>query len=293
MSIKQNALLQIRRGLQQNLPQLAGGELGFSVDEQRVFIGNGSFSEGAPTEGMTEIITATTLYNIFRNLGIGNALTGGTSIQSTTLNANVSTPVATGVVVLSPNNNAGFMDYTLLGNGQSRVGRIEYAVNVSDALSFSDEYIGDLTGIVFSGSIASDATQIYYTSANVSNPVIFSVYITSGAGTVVAPPAPPSPVAQIDVVAYSASPIFDAKLGQIFNITLTGDVTSSTFVNGLLGQAIVTFRIIQDGTGNHEFTWPDNVFNGGIINPGPNIVSTQSFALNTDGSLNAIGAISY
>jgi hypothetical protein len=56
------AILQIsritnRKGLQINLPQLAGAELGWSIDERRLFIGNGTLAEGAPAIGNTEILT--------------------------------------------------------------------------------------------------------------------------------------------------------------------------------------------------------------------------------------------
>ena len=58
MAVIQISRIQVRRGLQENLPQLAAGELGWSVDTQRLFIGNGTLEEGAPELGNTEIITA-------------------------------------------------------------------------------------------------------------------------------------------------------------------------------------------------------------------------------------------
>jgi hypothetical protein len=57
MPIKQTSKVQARSGLQQNLPQLAKGELGWAVDTQRLYIGNGNVSEGAPFQGNTEIVT--------------------------------------------------------------------------------------------------------------------------------------------------------------------------------------------------------------------------------------------
>lgn len=58
MAVIQISRIQVRRGLQENLPQLASGELGWSVDEQRLWIGNGTLTEGAPTTGVTEILTS-------------------------------------------------------------------------------------------------------------------------------------------------------------------------------------------------------------------------------------------
>jgi hypothetical protein len=57
MAIVQISRIQHRRGLQQDLPNLASAELGWSLDERRLYIGNGTLEEGAPTEGITEILT--------------------------------------------------------------------------------------------------------------------------------------------------------------------------------------------------------------------------------------------
>ena len=50
--------IQHRRGKKTDLPQLAAGEIGWVVDEQRLFIGNGTVSDGAPAVGNTEIVTS-------------------------------------------------------------------------------------------------------------------------------------------------------------------------------------------------------------------------------------------
>ncbi len=66
MAVVQISRIQHRRGLFTDLPQLAAGELGFAIDEQRLFIGNGPVSEGAPAVGNTEILTSGT--NLFELL---------------------------------------------------------------------------------------------------------------------------------------------------------------------------------------------------------------------------------
>ena len=58
MPIVQISRIQHRRGKATDLPQLAAGELGWSVDTQRLYIGNGTVADGAPGVGNTEIITA-------------------------------------------------------------------------------------------------------------------------------------------------------------------------------------------------------------------------------------------
>ena len=57
MAIVQISRITNRKGLQADLPQLAGAELGWSVDERRLFIGNGTIQDGAPVVGNTEILT--------------------------------------------------------------------------------------------------------------------------------------------------------------------------------------------------------------------------------------------
>ena len=57
MAITQISRIQHRRGLKEELPQLAAGELGWAVDTQELYIGNGTTAEGAPETGNTKIIT--------------------------------------------------------------------------------------------------------------------------------------------------------------------------------------------------------------------------------------------
>ena len=60
MSVYQISRIQIRRGQANQgtgFPQLASGELGWAIDTQELYIGNGSVSEGAPAVGNTRILT--------------------------------------------------------------------------------------------------------------------------------------------------------------------------------------------------------------------------------------------
>ena len=60
MAIVSISRIQIRRGRKNQgsgLPQLAGGELGWAVDTQELYIGNGAVSEGAPAVGNSKILT--------------------------------------------------------------------------------------------------------------------------------------------------------------------------------------------------------------------------------------------
>lgn len=58
MPIVQVSRITQRKGLEEDLPQpLAGAELGWAVDQRRLYIGNGTLAEGAPIVGNTEILT--------------------------------------------------------------------------------------------------------------------------------------------------------------------------------------------------------------------------------------------
>ena len=57
MAIVQISQITNRKGLAENLPQLAGAELGWSTDTRQLWIGNGTLEDGAPVIGNTEILT--------------------------------------------------------------------------------------------------------------------------------------------------------------------------------------------------------------------------------------------
>tara|TARA_B100001057_G_scaffold371643_1_gene375738 strand:- start:54 stop:1649 length:1596 start_codon:yes stop_codon:yes gene_type:complete len=88
MPIVQISRIQHRRGKRTDLPQLAAGELGWVVDEQRLFIGNGTVADGAPAVGNTEIVTegssafTTALSHTYKGY-LGDSTPVGTAQQRT------------------------------------------------------------------------------------------------------------------------------------------------------------------------------------------------------------------
>ncbi len=66
MAVIQISKIQIRRGqtAEQGMPQLASGEMGWSIDEQRLFIGSGSVAEGAPAVDNIEILTEERMFDL-------------------------------------------------------------------------------------------------------------------------------------------------------------------------------------------------------------------------------------
>jgi len=88
MPIVQISRIQHRRGKRTDLPQLAAGELGWVIDEQRLFIGNGTVADGAPAVGNTEIVTAgassftTALNYVYKGyLGDATPITTGSGVD--------------------------------------------------------------------------------------------------------------------------------------------------------------------------------------------------------------------
>jgi hypothetical protein len=90
MAVVQISRIQHRRGRSTDLPQLAAGELGWVVDEQRLYIGNGTVADGAPAVGNTEIMTSgsatftTALNYIYKGyLGSSTPITTGDGVDIT------------------------------------------------------------------------------------------------------------------------------------------------------------------------------------------------------------------
>ena len=91
MAIVSISRIQVRRGRenQDGVPQLASGEIAWAVDTQKLYIGNGAVSEGAPAVGNTEILsTKTNLFQladqyIYNNGGESAAITGDPAISRT------------------------------------------------------------------------------------------------------------------------------------------------------------------------------------------------------------------
>jgi len=92
MAVVQISRIQNRRGRARvtGVPQLSSGELGWAVDLQKLYIGNGSVSEGAPATGNTEILTTKSnildlvgQYTYRTNDNVQTGATGSTPVQRT------------------------------------------------------------------------------------------------------------------------------------------------------------------------------------------------------------------
>jgi hypothetical protein len=147
MSVTQISKITVRKGRKENLPQLSGGEFGWAVDTQQLYIGNGALEEGAPAEGNTEIITERNV------LGINNTFTEITLFDNTSSE----TAFYTFDYASHP---AGILQYSIQRNGAWRAGQITYAYGGSGSASMDDWNTGGSLGVDL--TVAVDGTNMVF-----------------------------------------------------------------------------------------------------------------------------------
>jgi hypothetical protein len=151
MAVVQISKIQIRRGLQEDLPQLASAELGWSIDERRLFIGNGTLAEGAPTTGRTEILTAQSIFSELAAITVLQGNVANIEADVTTIHSDIASLQANGAVgsttlyddvtsgnigmVASPT----IMSYAITRNNERRVGTLSGA-NFGSTTVTDDDY---------------------------------------------------------------------------------------------------------------------------------------------------------
>jgi hypothetical protein len=80
----------------------------------------------------------------------------------------------------------------------------------------------------------------------------------------------------VSAMAFNATPTFDAGAASIFTMTLTGNVTSSTINNSVVGQTIF-FSLCQDGAGGRTFSWPASFIHPPPVNTTASSCSNAAF----------------
>jgi hypothetical protein len=179
MAVIQISKIQVRRGLQENLPQLSSGEMGWSVDERRLYIGNGTLVEGAPTVGVTEILTEysnviLTASSIAANIVIAQLADAAaeTLLDNTTANiGNITIPTV----------NSRIIDYNIIRGTDTRVGSIK-VTNLNGAPVIEDDYtetanIGVALTFVANSSTPTSVTMSYTTSNSSGTSATLNYYI--------------------------------------------------------------------------------------------------------------------
>tara|TARA_R110000868_G_scaffold321664_2_gene582664 strand:+ start:161 stop:676 length:516 start_codon:yes stop_codon:yes gene_type:complete len=144
MAIVQISQIKNRRGVESDLPQLASAELGWSVDTQKLYIGNGTLAEGAPEIGNTRILTTQDLP--FAN---GVVISGNLTDNTTSLLTNSTFDSTIPGII---------MNYVLTRASNVRVGTFCVTSNVTaNVVHYSDDYTEtDITGVYFQANIVSN-----------------------------------------------------------------------------------------------------------------------------------------
>jgi hypothetical protein len=175
MAIVQISRITNRRGLQQDLPQLSPGELGWCLDTRLLFIGNGTIEEGSPALGNTEVLTE---YSDIKRLieeadgplqfniaGVRTLADAQLSFTDSGLNF---PGTATGVK----------MDYQIRRTASTRVGTMTITLGGPLLINYGDDYVEDTdTGIVLQPQFSSGLYKIFYTSTATGNSAEFTASV--------------------------------------------------------------------------------------------------------------------
>jgi hypothetical protein len=113
LAIVQISQITNRKGLQENLPQLAGAELGWSTDTRQLYIGNGTLEDGAPVIGNTEILTEFSDILNFTNTYTYKGQAAGYTVQT---GATAGTPVTLSIQAWL-DQFASVLDFGAVGDG--------------------------------------------------------------------------------------------------------------------------------------------------------------------------------
>jgi hypothetical protein len=159
VAIVQLSRITNRRGLQQDLPQLAPGELGWCVNTRLLFIGNGDLQEGSPAIGNTEVLTE---FSDIKRLV--EQLDGPLQISlagTLTLLDNQPNPVDSGLSFPASARSA-IMDYQIVRAGRTRVGTMTVSFD-ADGNVWQDDYseFNDL-GVSIEPTLSLGTNRIFY-----------------------------------------------------------------------------------------------------------------------------------
>jgi hypothetical protein len=193
MAVIQISKIQVRRGLQENLPQLASGEMGWSVDAQRLYIGNGTLTEGAPSLGRTEILTE--LSDIQFRADYANVLVTLANLEADIDSVvsdidNLNQLFAVNTYVIDPDTSGNIanisisslgatLDYNISRDDKTRTGSIKVTQFDGNAV-FNDDYVeNDDTGVVIDFTGVGNLAVMSFTSDDSGNAATLSYYIRS------------------------------------------------------------------------------------------------------------------
>lgn len=98
-------------------------------------------------------------------------------------------------------------------------------------------------------------------------------------------------IQKYQTLAYSPTPAFNLRSATAYQMTLSGNVNSSTYAGSPVPGQIYVFVWIQDGVGGRTVSLPPSTY--GVIqpDPAPGSVSLQAFITDGGGGMRAIGPL--
>jgi hypothetical protein len=185
MAVIQISKIQVRRGLQENLPQLASGELGWSIDERRLYIGNGTLTEGAPEVGVTEILTEYSADNNAANIALlqsnvsilqSYASLTSNNVAKTTLVLADNISSATNTALTLTDSLTNIIDYRITRGLTARVGTIK-VTQINGSAIVEDEYSETAdTGTTLSFFAYGNSAVLRYTTTSTGTSANLTYY---------------------------------------------------------------------------------------------------------------------
>jgi hypothetical protein len=129
MAIVQISQIKHRHGVRSDLPQLATAELGWAVDTQQLYIGNGTLAEGAPEVGNTEVLTIHSDLSGYVGVAHATSVANGTTATISNSFLNYEKPAA-------------YVQYSVVRGNATRTGWIKIASNLANVgyVSYDEEY---------------------------------------------------------------------------------------------------------------------------------------------------------
>jgi hypothetical protein len=173
--------IQVRSGLQEDLPALDTGEFGWCVDTQRLFIGKGTLAEGAPETGVTEILTEysagllsvsidlvnANIANV--NATLANILPITSNLTPTTTQLLDNVPTLSNIAAVTIESTASqFINYNITRDTTVRSGTIKVS-NYLGTVVYDDEY----------SETADTGVTLYFTGNTVTNVAVLGYTTTS------------------------------------------------------------------------------------------------------------------
>lgn len=181
MAVIQISKIQMRSGLQEDLPALDTGEFGWCVDTQRLFIGKGTLQEGAPITGVTEVLTEYSAGLINTSIDLLNANVANINAYLANVSSILSniTPVTEQLLdnqstivnianITIDSLSSRTIDYSIARNTAIRIGTISVTNYITNVV-FNDEYTETSpTGVslYFTGNATSNTAVLGYTTTS-------------------------------------------------------------------------------------------------------------------------------